>query len=139
MTNAYKLEYDEWLRSQIECLQRSDWNHLDVPHLIEELEALVRGEKSAVESLAYQIILHLLLIEFWTEESLWNRRHWMSEVENFRFQLNNKLTANLKAHLSDRLDFIYSKAKKAAVLKTGLEDRFPEWNVWGLSRILGDE
>ncbi len=34
-------------------------------NLIEELEALVRGEKAAVESLAYQIILHKLLIQYW--------------------------------------------------------------------------
>lgn len=134
----HEVEYDSWLTSQIELLRDRNFEKLDVINLIEELEALVRGEKSAVESFAYQIILHLLLIDFWHEESEWNRRHWRSEIDAFQFQLNNKLTTNLKTHLGDRLDFIYSKARKGAISKTGLTERFPLTTPYTLSRILGD-
>lgn len=133
------LEYDTWVQTQIDCLRSCDMEKLDASGLIEELEALVRGEKSAVESLVYQIILHLLLIDYWHEESLWNRRHWQSEVDSFQFQLNGRLTTNLKNHLSDRLDFIYAKARKGAISKTGLPDRFPSVSLYGLAQILGED
>ena len=133
-----KLEYDFWLHSQIQFLRDGDFEKLDAPNLIEELEVLVRGEKSAIESFAYQIILHLLLIDYWHEESEWNRRHWRSQIDSFQFQLSSRLTTNLKLHLSDRLDFIYSKARKNAMSKTGLTDRFPEQIPYDLLQILGE-
>jgi hypothetical protein len=139
MVSLYEAEYDTWLEEQIQALQQGKPENLDVPHLIEELEALVRGEKSAVENFAYQIILHLLLIDYWSEESLWNRRHWCSEVDNFQFQLKNRLTKNLKMHLVSRLDYIYGKARKAAIDKTGIRDRFPEQNIYDLSQILDED
>jgi hypothetical protein len=131
-------EYDSWLQEQANYLRDRNFDKLDVINLIEELEALVRGEKSAVESLTYQIILHLLLIDYWHEESEWNRRHWRSEINSFQFQLNNKLTANLTTHLSNRLNIIYAKARKNAISKTGLKDRFPQQLPYPLATILGD-
>ncbi len=73
---------------------------------------MLRGEKGAVESLAYQIILHKLLIQYWYKASERNRNHWRSQINNFQFQLNNELTTNLKNHSSDRLEKIFLKAKK---------------------------
>ncbi len=134
-----EVEYDSWLVSQINHLRDREFEKLDVINLIEELEALVRAEKSAVESFAYLILLHLLLTDYWSEESEWNRRHWRSEITTFQFQLNNKLTTNLKKHLSDRLDFIYTKARKSAQEKTGLPDRFPIGIPYSLSRVLGEQ
>lgn len=137
MTYNIDSEYDSWLQYQIDRLRNRQFNELDIDNLIEELEALVRGEKSAVESLTYQILLHLLLIDYWQEESEMNRNHWRSEVNNFQFQLNNKLTTNLMKHLSDRLEFIYSKARKGAELKTGLTHRFPEKLPYSFATIVG--
>ena len=133
-----EVEYDSWLISQINHLRDREFEKLDAINLVEELEALVRGEKSAIESFAYQILLHLLLIDYWSEESQWNRRHWRSQIESFQFQVNNRLTTNLKKHLSDRLDFIYAKARKNATVKTGLPDRFPNQIPYSLSRVLGE-
>ena len=137
LINNIDVEYDRWLESQIEALRSHDFNNLDLNNLIEELEALVRGEKSAVESLVYQILLHFLLIDYWHEESEWNRNHWRSEINNFQFQLNNKLTTNLTKHLIDRLEVIYPKARKGAQLKTGLNDRFPENLCYLWEKIVG--
>ncbi len=131
-------EYDVWLQEQANFLRDRAFDKLDIEELIEELEGLVKGEKAAVESFAYQIILHLLLIDYWHEESERNRNHWRSEIVNFQFQLQNKLTTNLNKHLSDRLTSIYAKALKGARLKTGLRDRFPELLPYSLEKIIGD-
>ena len=45
-------EYDSWLLEQAQLLRDRDFQHLDIDNLVEELEALVRGEKSSVEQFA---------------------------------------------------------------------------------------
>lgn len=134
-------EYDSWLLEQAQLLRDRDFQHLDIDNLVEEIEALVRGEKSSVEQFAYLIMLHLLLIEYWHEQSEWNRNHWEAEITGFRLQLNNKLTTNLRNHLAQRLDFLYGKAYQAAVKKTKSSingDRFPQERKYSLEDIIND-
>ena len=50
-------EYDSWLLNQAQLLRDRNFQDLDIDNLIEELEALVRGEKSSVEQFAYLIML----------------------------------------------------------------------------------
>ena len=88
-------EYDSWLLEQAQLLRDRDFQHLDIDNLVEEIEALVRGEKSSVEQFAYLIMLHLLLIEYWYEQSEWNRNQRCdpSEVQGNRthfFKIRNK-------------------------------------------------
>ena len=134
-------EYDSWLLEQAQLLRDRDFQNLDIDNLVEEIEALVRGEKSSVEQFAYLIMLHLLLIEYWHEQSEWNRNHWEAEITGFRLQLNNKLTTNLRNHLAQRLDFLYSKAYQAAVKKTKSSIngyRFPQERKYSLEDIIND-
>ena len=131
-------DYVAWLEEQVKKLKTHNFEQLDLNNLVEELEALVRNEKSAVRSFTYQIIIHLLLIQYWSEESQWNRNHWQAEIDNFQFQLSDKMTANFKNLLSNELPWIYVKARKAAIDKTGLKsDRFPETCPYSLDEIIG--
>ncbi|MGF1588788.1 MAG: DUF29 domain-containing protein [Pleurocapsa sp.] len=139
--NDIEREYDSWLLEQVEILRQRDFENLDVNNLIEELEALVRGEKSSIEQFAYLIMLHLLLVDYWHEQAKWTRDRWEAEITGFRLQLNNKLTTNLYNHLSDRLDFLYDKARQAAIKKTQSSiqgDRFPINRKYSLEDILND-
>ncbi len=141
LKNNIDAEYDSWLLEQAQLLRDRDFEHLDVDNLVEELEALVRGEKSSVEQFTYLIMLHLLLVDYWHEQSEWNRNHWEAEITGFRLQLNNKLTTNLRNHLLERLDFLYGKAYQAAVKKTKSTiqgDRFPQERQYSLEDILND-
>ncbi len=139
MTYDIDQDYDLWLQEQANLLRSHSFDELDLNNLIEELEALVRGEKSSVESFTYQIILHLLLVDYWKEESERNRNHWKAEVSSFQFQLSNKITTNLINHLNQRLPKLYARAKKTAILKTALKQRFPENCPYALADILGEE
>ena len=135
MTNIK--EYDRWLEEQIKCLKEENFGTLDLKNLIEELESLGRAEKAAVKSLAYQILIHLLLIDYWVEESFYNRNHWKAEVSAFKFQLEDKLTTNYKLFLEDNLDKIYEKARINAILKSNLPSiRFPEICPYTLENLL---
>lgn len=112
-------EYDSWLQEQIDHLRARHFEKLDINNLIEELEALVRGEKAAVESLTINILSHLTYCQYWQEQSI-SKNHWRAEIAAFRFQLNNKLSTNLKNHLANNWDELKRKAAKIVRLKTGL-------------------
>jgi hypothetical protein len=113
-------EYDSWLQQQADLLRKGNFAELDVNNLIEELEALVRGEKSAVESLTINIMTHLLYCQYWTSQAE-TKNHWRSEIVNFRTQLESKLTTNLKNHLQKRWEYLYSRARKIAEIKSGIK------------------
>jgi hypothetical protein len=133
----YDLDYLQWLSKTVEQLKKRQLEQLDYEHLIEELEALGRSEKSAVESLLMRIIQHLLLYQYWHQEREYNGRHWQTEILTFRTQIELKLTNNLKQHLQERLDYLYNKARKIAELKSELH--LPEMNPYKLEQILEED
>jgi hypothetical protein len=137
LKKLYNTDYSQWLEETMKQLNERQFNNLDYEHLIEELEALGRNEKSTVESLVIRIIQHLLLYQYWQEEREYNSRHWHSEIVAFRTQLELRMTKNLQNHLSDRLDYLYSKARKIAQLKSDL--KLPESNPYLLSQILDED
>lgn len=128
-------EYDLWLQQQADLLRKGKFKALDVDNLVEELEALVRGEKSAVESLAINIMVHLLYCQYWTSQEM-TKNHWRGELVNFRAQLESKLTSNLKNHLQTRLEYLYGKAQKIAELKSGM--KMPDQS-YSLEQVLDDD
>ncbi|NER02526.1 MAG: DUF29 domain-containing protein [Okeania sp. SIO3C4] len=133
----YEVDYFEWLEKTIKLLNNRQLENLDYENLIAELEALVRSEKSAVESFVILIIQHLLLYQYWEEERANNSRHWCGEIFAFRTQLELKITTNLRNYLAERLDYLYGKARKSAQIKSELQ--LPEINPYSLEQILDED
>ncbi len=63
------------------------------------------------------------------------KNHWQSEIIAFRTQLESKLTTNLKNHLQQRWEYLSSKAKKIAEIKSGV--KMPD-NPYSLEKILDE-
>ena len=122
LEQLYEEEYDCWLTETIELLKNRQLDQLDYEHLIEELATLGRSEKTAVKSLSLQIIIQLLLYQFWTTQRERNSNHWTAEMITFRVQLEDKLTTNLSKFLELELDNIYENARLIAEKKTGLKN-----------------
>ncbi|TRU02792.1 MAG: DUF29 domain-containing protein [Microcystis sp. Msp_OC_L_20101000_S702] len=124
LEQLYEREYDRWLSETIELLKNRQLDQLDYEHLIEELAALRRSEKTAVKSLILSIIIQLLLYQFWTTERERNSNHWAAEIITFRVQLEYKLTTNLSKFLELELELenIYENARLIAEKKTGLKN-----------------
>lgn len=132
-------EQDEhlWLTETIQLLKENRLEALDREHLIEELEGLSKREKNRVESFLRQIIIHLLLLQYWTEEAEYNQRHWRGEIATFRVQLNRALTTNLKQYLSENLEDIYQEAIYIVNQKTGLNpNSFPSRCPYSLEQLI---
>ena len=76
LNNLYETDDYLWLQKTLQSLRNNDLNSLDIKNLIEELECLGKIHFSKVRSLLRQIIVHLLLLEYWREEYEQNHRHW---------------------------------------------------------------
>jgi hypothetical protein len=117
LQKLYEIDYHLWLEKTITILKNNELQQLDLVNLIEELESLSRRDRAKVASLLKQIIIHLLLLEYWREELTRNKNHWQGEVLEFRDQLDRLLTNNLRNYLESELEQIYQNAVKFTAKK----------------------
>jgi len=122
----YGLDSYLWIEKTIEVLKTHNLNDLDIENLIEELESLGKRDFNRARSLLRQIMVHLLLLEYWSEEYDRNHRHWRGEIVAFRDDLQENLTTTLKNKLIEEMEQIYSVALNVVINKTGLlQDDIP--------------
>ncbi|WP_034936867.1 DUF29 domain-containing protein [Gloeocapsa sp. PCC 73106] len=136
LCSLYYQDNEQWLLQTLNLLKERQLEKLDVEHLIEELEALSRRDKLTVESFLEQIIRHLLLLNYWTDESGYNSNHWRAEIVSFKTQINEYLTSTLRNHLQENLVKVYQKSLKYVRLKTGNSITFPENCPYSLEELL---
>jgi hypothetical protein len=136
LKELYEIDDHLWLLETRELLKQRKFNELDLDNLIEELESFSRSDKNAVESLLEQVIRHLLLLQYWTEEYERNSGHWEAEIFSFRKQLNRKLTTNLRNHLINKMGLIYQDALEFVRIKTKFKVNFPNSSPYTLEQLL---
>lgn len=129
--------WDIWLDRQIEYLRSHNFEQLDLANIIEELEDLGREQKNVCKSFCRQIIVHLLLIDYWHEQKQ-TRNHWRAEVASFQSDLQDRLTTNYQNYLQENLQAIYYQSLKIVQRKTALSDRFPEKCPYTIEQIIED-
>ncbi|MFM5891074.1 MAG: DUF29 domain-containing protein [Dolichospermum sp.] len=121
LKQLYERDYLLWLEENMRLLSDRQLQEIDYDHLIEELESLGRSEKRTIESLMKQLLIHLLLYQYWATEFQRNANHWSLEILTFRDQLNEELAAKtIYNYLVDNLDKIYQSAMKLAAQKSQL-------------------
>lgn len=137
LKHLYELDEYLWLQETIKLLKANRLQDLDLENLIEELENLSRRDKAKVASLLEQIIRHIILLQYWQEESTHNSGHWKAEIRSFRNQLKRRLTTNLYQYLEHELPFIYQDALEYVLDKTeGKISDLPLNCPWGLEQLL---
>jgi hypothetical protein len=125
LKSLYEIDEHLWLTEMIKLLRENRLAELDLENLIEELEDL------------RQIMVHLLLLQYWTEEYEYNHRHWTGEIATFRIQINRALTANLKKHLLENQEDIYQEATFIITQKTDMSSGiFPSSCPYSLEQVL---
>ncbi len=139
LQKIYEIDGYLWLEETIKLLRTNRLEDLDLDNLIEELESLGKRDLNQVRSLLRQIIIHLLLLEYWHEEHERNYRHWQGEVTAFRADLSDSLTTTLKNKLNEDLASIYQTGLKIVLQKTGLsKDTIPEKCPYSFEQLLDD-
>jgi hypothetical protein len=144
--SLYETDFYAWTQAQAEELRRFARTRpnlpLDLAHLAEEIEDLGMSERSAVFSLVRLIIQHFLLVAHSPASE--QRRHWLDEVDEFRSQIEDKLTPTIRRDLAAELDAIYDRARRnvARKMRRYGEDAaaadLPRGRPFTLEQILGD-
>ncbi len=139
LKQLYETDDYLWLLKTIDLLKQKQLNELDLENLIEELEYMGSEKRNAVKSLLEQIIIHLLLLQFWTEEFDRNSYHWQGEILSFRTQLQDRLTTNFKNYLGEEVNSLYQRALKKVKLKTKFQVDFPVECPYTLEQLLDED
>jgi hypothetical protein len=114
--DLYERDFYAWTQGQAALLRA--WpqglrpNALDIENLAEEIESLGRSDRSAVQSLMQQIVIHLLKLRCHPDQA--PRRHWQKELLGFRDQVERIFEASpsLRAHRTEIAKGIWPRAAR---------------------------
>lgn len=138
MTN-YEQDFYSWTKEQAELLRSGQFNSLDIPNLIEEIETMGRSEKRELES---RLTILLLLLLKWKYQEVRRGRSWQLSIDEQRIQFRKTLKEN--PGLKSALDGIIKDAYELAVIQASRETKiskavFPENCPWELESITNDD
>jgi len=142
----YETDFYAWTQAQARELRRFARTRLNLPldlaHLAEEVQDLGKSERDGVFTLAQRILELLLLIEH--SPAADQRLHWMDEVDEFRDQIQPKLSPTIRRHLKRGLPELFARARRRVHRKmrrhggdeaaTALPSECP----YTLDQVLGD-
>jgi Domain of unknown function DUF29. len=124
----YETDYYLWLQETYQTLDKKEIDRLDWPHLRSEILSLANEETRKVDSYLRQLLIHLLLYQYWESERDRCAKGWQNEIDNFRFELELLLESQtLYNYFLQQIEAIYLKARRQAIKKSELlPEIFPE-------------
>lgn len=134
----YEKDFYSWTQEQANLLRNGQFNSLDIPNLIEEIETMGRSEKRELESRLIVLLLHLLK---WKYQESRRGRCWELSIIEQRLKFEETLEEN--PGLKPKLDEILIKAYKFAIIQASRETKisrnvFPEKCPWTLDEITNE-
>ncbi len=124
-SSLYEEDYHLWLMNTIHQLQHGKLAKVDLVNLIEELEAMGRSEKSAIESNLTILMMHLLKYQYQHEKQT---NSWRFTIREHRRRLRKSFqkSPSLKRYFLEVFQECYQDARELAADETGLSiDTFP--------------
>ena len=119
MFMLYDTDFYQWTQDTWRQIQQRDIENLDWEHLAEEIEALGNEQKHKVDSYLRQLLIHLLLYQYWQDNRDYCTEGWQDEIDEFRFQLERRLQAkSLYNYFLSQINEIYPKARRKVILKS---------------------
>lgn len=117
----YEQDYYLWLQEISKLLEKKDLPGLDFTHLIEEVQGLGNEQRNKVDSYLRQLLIHLLLHQYWHQEKRYCAKGWKNEIDNFRFELELLFRSQtLYRYFLDEIEVIYPKARRQAINQSEL-------------------
>jgi hypothetical protein len=139
LTENYADDWIGWLQQQAARLRTRDFGRLDADNLAEEMESLSRSEQRALASHLRLLLLHLLK---WRFQASNQSRSWAASIGNARDEIRDLAaeSPSLMNRLSEVIESAYIRARREAILETGLpEATFPEACPYTIDQLLDDE
>ena len=138
-SSLYEQDFWAWTQTQAELLKHRQWDDLDLPNLIEEIESLGRQQRQELRNRLSILIGHLLKWQFQPHK---RTRSWISTIRIQRLDIDELLEDNssLKPDLNAALRKGYLKGVELAVKETNLPHRtFPPDCPYSLLEVLDSD
>ncbi|WP_245613335.1 DUF29 domain-containing protein [Skermanella stibiiresistens] len=136
MTALYETDLTAWAREQADLARRGSVNSLDLVHIAEELDAMVRAERRALASQLERLMAHLLK---WRYQPGRRGNSWRRSIRDSRNQIDRLLadSPSLTGEISRLLQAEWPRAVRWAGEETGIGRRaFPDQCPWAEAELL---
>jgi Domain of unknown function DUF29 len=136
--SLYDTDFYAWIQEQAKLLKYQEWNKLDLPNLIEEIESLGKQQRAELRNRLKVLIGHLLKWEYQAER---RSRSWLMTIRVQRRDTQEFLDENpsLKPYLQEALQKIYESGRDLAAGETNLPLKiFPKNCPYTLAEIFRD-
>ncbi len=140
--SLYDTDFQLWIEQTVEQLRDRNFSQLDLENLIEEIESLGRSDKRTIFSYLMRLCEHILKLKYWESERERCFRGWVSEINNFRLEIDLILkdSPSLKSFLNGNFFAAYRKGRRN-FLNTSLlaADLIPEEPNFTLEQALDED
>jgi hypothetical protein len=139
LTQLYRTDFYLWLQRQAELLQARDFERLDLPNLIEEIEAMGASKRHELEHRLDLLITHLLKFKIQPDHL---SRSWIKTIVEQRRRIHRllKKTPSLHATLDESIADAYQDAVISAAVQTGLaKSAFPASMPFSSQQLLDQD
>ena len=134
--SLYDKDFHAWLQHQAILLRDDRLSELDRKNLFEEIEAMGRSERHALESNLIVVLLHLLKYQY---QPTRRSNSWRASIREHRRRIRRALSdsPSLKPFLQQIHPGAYREARALAADETGLaRTRFPTVIPYTLEQVL---
>ncbi|MEG3848009.1 DUF29 domain-containing protein [Microcoleus sp. herbarium19] len=132
----YEQDFCLWLEQTAKLLQSGRFSEVDIANLVDEVKAMGRSERRAVESILEVILMHLLKYCYQPDR---RSRSWLLTLFEHRKRMERlfKDSPSLKRYFEDVFGECYQNARQMAAIETGLElEVFPVESPFGIEEVL---
>jgi hypothetical protein len=121
LNQLYDRDFYAWIVATSEILKNKDWEKVDLDNLIEEIEAMGRSEKAALESNLVIVLMHLLKYLYQPQK---RSSSWINSIVEHRRRIDKalKTSPSLKSYLEEVFWSCYQDARVDAAAETGLAE-----------------
>lgn len=139
---TYDTDFYAWTQEQAVLLRAKVWKKLDLVNLAEEIEALGKSDRRAVQSHLVVLLQHLLK---WTCQRQQRKRYgagWQASIDEActQIELIVRDSPSLNPELITFVAWAYPRARRKAHRETSLPlTTVPETCPWHLEQLLDED
>ena len=121
--NLYEQDFYLWTQTIAQQLKENNFNEIDIPNLIEEIESMGRSEKRELKNRLIVLLMHLLKWQYQPEK---RSESWRSTISEQRICIETLLedSPSLQPLLTEVFEDCYQKARLKASDETGIKSNF---------------
>ena len=120
LKTVYEQDYSLWLEMTAEQLRAGRLENLDIENLLEEIEAMARKEKVALESNLEVLLMHLIKYQYQVNKRSSSWRYTIDEHRSLILKAL-KVSPSLKSYLKQVFEDCYQEGRRKAAIETGLD------------------